>query len=490
MIKKILSMSFIIFGLIFIYACQEEAPKEIVLPDLTGMTKTEAINALSGLNIQITFDDVVNNNATEGIFSNYGDNLSAGTVVEPNTEVTVYFVIHQIINGVLLPDLTGLNRDGVLDLLFEEDIILRFEDYPTNNVDVGLAVGYANNYQPGMVVNYGTTVTVYLAIEQVFISEGLIISKYVEGTGDNKAIEIANRTTEAITLTDEYFLSLYLNGSEEVSIVIPLTGTIDPLSVLVITHSNAEAGLLALADVTTSELTFDGNDVVAITYRNGAIVDVIGVMGWGFFYIHDETYVRKAGINTNNPVFDLTEWDRYANNNYSMVGSHPTIFPSGFTFNQENLDTPFNLPGGMVLVSYGYANDGDTSEFYSLDENFADFTGGKRVRFVGIDTPEMTAPVQPWAPEATALLRSILENADEIYLMHDPDSGITETYGRTLALVWADGILVNYEMVRMGFSAGMYNDEQQRLIFNGVSLNEWFRRAEQEAKDNNRGIWS
>lgn len=486
-------MSFIIFGLIFIYACQEEAPKEIVLPDLTGMNKAEAINALSGLNIQVTFDDVVDNDAIEGIFSNYGDNLSAGTVVLPNTEVTVFFVIHQIINGVLLPDLEGLDRDGVLDLLFEENITLRFEEYPTNDIEEGMAVGYANNYQPGMVVNYGTTITVYLAVEQFFISEGLIISKYVEGTGDNKAIEIANRTTEAITLTDEYFLSLYLNGSEEVSKVIPLTGTIEPLSVLVIAHSGAEAGLLALADTVTSELTFDGNDVVAITYRNGAIVDAMGVMGWGFFYIQDETYVRKTGINTNKQAFDTAEWDRYATDNYEMLGTHPTVFPSNFTFNQENLDTPFDLPGGMVLVSYGYANDGDTSEFYSLDENFEDFVGGARVRFVGVNTPEMSGTPdspQPWAPQATNFLRSILENAETIYLMHDPDSGMSETYGRTLALVWADGVLVNYEIVRMGYSAAMYNDEQQRLIFNGVSLNEWFRRAEQEAKDNNRGIWS
>jgi micrococcal nuclease len=158
-------------------------------------------------------------------------------------------------------------------------------------------------------------------------------------------------------------------------------------------------------------------------------------------------------------------------------------------FNQDQTLISFNQPGGMVKVSYDFANDGDTSTFYSLDDNFDDFLGGQRVRFVGIDAPEMNPP-QPFAAEATQYLRNILENATVIYLMHDPSTGQTETYGRTLALVWADGLLVNLEMVRMGFSSAGYFDDQQRLVFNGVSLNRLFERAEQEARANRRGIWS
>jgi micrococcal nuclease len=147
-------------------------------------------------------------------------------------------------------------------------------------------------------------------------------------------------------------------------------------------------------------------------------------------------------------------------------------------------------------VTYGYSNDGDTSEFYSLDSEIPDFVSGRRVRFIGVDTPEMTGTKpgvtypEPYAVQATEYLRNILSNATIIYLMHDPASGNTETYGRTLALVWADGVLVNVEIVRMGYSSAPYNDEQARLVFNGVSLNRWFQRAEQEARDARRGIWS
>ncbi|MDV7401035.1 thermonuclease family protein, partial [Arthrospira platensis SPKY1] len=106
--------------------------------------------------------------------------------------------------------------------------------------------------------------------------------------------------------------------------------------------------------------------------------------------------------------------------------------------------------------------------FYSLDPEVDHFLGSDRVRFVGINTPEMTPTPEPWAVQATQHLRNILENAEVIYIMHDPQTGINDTYGRKLGLVWADGILVNLEMVRMGFSASTYDDPDQRLVFNGI----------------------
>jgi endonuclease YncB( thermonuclease family) len=492
MIKRIFVVLILLFSITLLIGCQEEESTNIVLPNLTGMNKTEALNALSGLKISIVFDDVINNDLTEGVFSNYGNNLVAGMVVEPQTEITVYFVIHENLNGVRLPDLTGLDREGVLDLLFEENISLIFLDLPTNDIEEGLFVDYSNNYQAGMVIPFETVLTIYFAIEEVFINDGLIISTYVEGTGNNKAIEIANRSGEAIDLS-EYRISLYSNGSETITTSIPLTGNLGPQEVFVIAHPLSSPEILLSADMTTAELNFDGNDAVAVTFRNGAVVDIIGVIGWGFYYIENETFVRKQTITKNSQTFDQTDWDIYAIDNFSMLGSHPTVFPQSFTYNAENLALSFDQKGGMVLVEYDFANDGDTSTFLSLDPNFSDFVGGARVRFIGIDTPEVSGTPdspQPFAIAAKDYLTSLLENATEIYLMHDPASGASETYGRTLALVWADGLLVNVEMVRMGFSAAVYSDDQQQLIFNGVSLNRWFERAEQEAKAQKRGIWS
>lgn len=481
MIKKIMLLIVFMLSITLLVGCNGSDSNEITLPNLDGMTKTEALNALSGLGLQITFDDVVDNSKAEGTFAYYEGNLETGSVVEKNQAITVFFYSHFIVEGEVLPDLVGLDEDEVLDILMDLDIFYTFVEYPTNDIEEGLFVQYGSNYQSGSVVPFWTNVTVYFAV--AVYNDGLIISKYVEGSNDNKAIEIANLSNETVDLS-EYTLSLYLNGSETISTSITLEGTLEPNELLILAHPNSDAEILAVADVLTADLTFDGNDAVAITFRNGATVDIIGTIGFAFFYLDNETFVRKPSIITNSSEYNLLDWDIYANDNFSMLGSHPVAFPTSFTLAPEHLALPFEIPMGVIEVTYVYANDGDTSEF---DPGFR---GGSRVRFVGIDAPEMMPTQQPYALEATLYMRAMLENAETIYLQHDPASVTQETYGRTLALVWADGVLTNYEMVRMGYSANMYFDSFERLVFNGVSLSRWFQRAEQEARANNRGIWS
>jgi endonuclease YncB( thermonuclease family) len=495
MIKKIIITFTLLLSLFLIAGCNDKPSNELTLPDLTGMNRTQALDALSGMGLKITFDEVINNELTEGLFFAYGNNLQVGAKVEKGQEITIIFVKHFIINGVVLPNLAGLNIDQITAILIELDIEFSFEDKPTDDIEEGLFAGYANNYQPEMVVDFWTEITIYLAIP--VLEEFLIISKYIEGRSDNKAIEIANRSGEPIDLTN-YRISIYENGSTTPTRNIDLVGTLAPNSVRVYAYSGSEAGLLAKADVISPDLFFLGNAAVAITYKNDMVVDVIGNIGWQLFIIHNETFVRKPNIMRGVTSYNGQDWDIYRADHYEILGSHPTIFPnwSTFTFTPEMLLVPFNIPMGMVKVTYGYANDGDTSTFYSLDPNFDDFIGTARVRFIGINTPEMSGDKpgviypQPFAIEATQFLRSLLENATEIYLMYDPQSGLTETFGRTLALVWADGVLVNLEMVRNGYASNAYNDPLERLIFNNVSLNRLFQRAESEARENKLNIWS
>jgi endonuclease YncB( thermonuclease family) len=493
MTKKITPLILVIISIFTLIACGgNDAPKEISLPNLTGLNKVEALNLLSALNIQIVFEDIVDNNRTEGLFHSYQTGFTSGSIVVPQTQITIYFVVHEKINGERLPDLTGLTQAQINDILINMDLNYTFVQYQTRAYDEGKFAGYEGNYQAGMVVSFFTNITVRIAAP--VISNQLIITTYVEGLNNNKAIEIMNRSNETIDLS-EYSISIYSNGSDVVSISIPLTGTLAPNGILVIAYDQSQPELLAKADIITNDLFFDGNDAIAITFRTGVNVDIMGVIGFSFFYIRNESFSRKAHITEGSTEYNILDWDIYAVDNFSMLGAHPTSYPplNMIRFDATHLEASFDQPGGTVKVSYprfNAANDGDTSEFISLDPNFLDFTGGRRVRFIGIDTPEMTPTPQPWAPEATEYLRNLLFNATDIYLMHDPNSGTTETFGRTLALVWADGVLVNVEMVRMGFSAAVYNDEQQRLIFNGISLNRLFERAEQEAKANNRGIWS
>jgi hypothetical protein len=42
----------------------------------------------------------------------------------------------------------------------------------------------------------------------------------------------------------------------------------------------------------------------------------------------------------------------------------------------------------------------------------------------------------------------------------------------------------------MGYSQNNYADETQALVFNGISLDQWFKNAEAYAQDNNLGMWA
>lgn len=106
----------------------------------------------------------------------------------------------------------------------------------------------------------------------------LFFSEYVEGSGYNKALEIYNGTADPIDL-GSCAVAQYSNGSAT-PLLIALDGVaLQPGSVFVLANSAADAGLLAGADQTSSELTFNGNDAVVLM-RGLQVVDSIGQVGF------------------------------------------------------------------------------------------------------------------------------------------------------------------------------------------------------------------
>src|SRR5688500_16034530 len=76
----------------------------------------------------------------------------------------------------------------------------------------------------------------------------LLLSEYVEGSSNNKAIEIFNGTGVAVNLaTAGYALETYSNGSATAGLTINLTGTVADGDVYVVAHSAANAAILAQA---------------------------------------------------------------------------------------------------------------------------------------------------------------------------------------------------------------------------------------------------
>jgi predicted extracellular nuclease len=87
----------------------------------------------------------------------------------------------------------------------------------------------------------------------------LFFSEYVEGSSNNKALEIYNGTGAAINLaTAGYSVQMYFNGSASAGLTINLTGTLAGGDVYVLAQSSANATILAQADQTNASGWFNG----------------------------------------------------------------------------------------------------------------------------------------------------------------------------------------------------------------------------------------
>ncbi|MEP0800649.1 lamin tail domain-containing protein [Funiculus sociatus] len=167
---------------------------------------------------------------------------------------------------------------------------------------------------------------------------GLFFSEYVEGSSNNKALEIYNSTDAAIDLAaDSYVVQMYFNGSTTANLTISLTGTVATGDVFVLAQSNANAAILAQADQTNGAGWFNGDDAIVLRRggASGTIIDVIGQVGvdpgteWGsgLTSTADNTLRRKSSVTTGdtieNNAFDPSiEWDGFATDTFDDLGRY------------------------------------------------------------------------------------------------------------------------------------------------------------------------
>jgi predicted extracellular nuclease len=190
-------------------------------------------------------------------------------------------------------------------------------------------------------------ITSYLA-SQAQCTE-LFISEYVEGSGNDKGIEIYNPTNETVSL-EGYSVARYSNGATTTSIPIDLlSGSIAPFDAFVlvngqvITETNSPAcspAMQALADqlaeLYPGAMYMNGNDAVAL-FKDGIMIDLIGKIGenpgdsWvdinDAYWTKDHTLIRKPSVQsgvTVNPIFFdvVAEWDSLPENTWNNLGSH------------------------------------------------------------------------------------------------------------------------------------------------------------------------
>lgn len=169
----------------------------------------------------------------------------------------------------------------------------------------------------------------------------LLISEYVEGSGNNKALEIFNGTDHEIDFAaGGYALALYANGATTPNNTYVFSGSLATGDTFVIANASASGAILEKAQATSTVTYFNGDDTL-ILYKNfdtatktGTVVDVIGVLGadpgsaWGSSVkTVDQTLVRKSSVHTGNtdvdgPFDPAEEWESKGIDYVNDLGSH------------------------------------------------------------------------------------------------------------------------------------------------------------------------
>ena len=110
----------------------------------------------------------------------------------------------------------------------------------------------------------------------------------------------------------------------------------------------------------------------------------------------------------------------------------------------------------------------------------------RRVRLVGIDTPEVYDGVECGGKEASASLKRLLPRGTRVRLISDPTQARMDQYGRLLRYVTksSTGVDMNRKQVWSGWARlYVYKDDP----FKRVSS---YRKAQRSADAHDRGIWN
>ncbi|MCK4462900.1 MAG: thermonuclease family protein [Candidatus Omnitrophica bacterium] len=119
---------------------------------------------------------------------------------------------------------------------------------------------------------------------------------------------------------------------------------------------------------------------------------------------------------------------------------------------------------------------------YVIDGDTVMLRNNEKIRYIGIDTPEVESPYtheEPMGKEASAFNRKLVERK---WVKLEFDVELRDKYGRLLAYVYVDDIFVNAELVKEGYAR----------VFTfppNVKHTDFFLKLQRKARENHKGLW-
>ncbi|MBC8266981.1 MAG: lamin tail domain-containing protein [Flavobacteriales bacterium] len=231
---------------------------------------------------------------------------------------------------------------------------------------------------------------------QIVDCNELFFSEYIEGPGNNNAIEIYNPTNSPINLSG-YTINRYWNGATSGPDIWPLSGTLNTGEAIAIGNGQVDSVWVSTywslpvdpvfysacgqhgSGIYPTPFYFNGDDAMTLE-KAGNIIDIFGKVGedpgqaWtddasagytdangGTWWTKRQTLVRKAsvkkGVTTNPILFNPTlEYDSLPDATYSGMGTHSCDCSIISSINETNdisyimYPNPANL-GAIVTVN-------------------------------------------------------------------------------------------------------------------------------------------
>lgn len=297
-----------------------------------------------------------------------------------------------------------------------------------------------------LILSAGILLTSLAAIAQACPEP--FFSEYIEGSSNNKAIEIYNPSNAPLNLED-YMVQLFTNGSATASATLIPIGVVEAHGVFVIANGSANATILGLKDTTSSVANYNGDDaLIIVNLISGDTVDIIGVVGVdpGLFWIvgagstQNYTITRQFPITAGETDWAIgsTEWDVHPIDMLDSLGFHnaemiPPTIVADWTSVSDGLTATFtNASTGLVSTYEWDFGDGSTSDLADPEHVYA--ANGEYIVCLiagGCDTPDtlcmtisICEPVVAGYSAASAALTATFTN---------------ESTGGVLSYVWDFG---------------------------------------------------